>query len=1533
MKRPVGEMKPYGLYDPKNEHDSCGIGFVVNIDGRKENGIVQKGLIVLKNLVHRGALGGDLKTGDGAGISIQIPHEFFHALAKEQNIDIGEEGSYGVGMIFLSQNEKKANRGLEILQETTKEVGSQWLGTRDVPTCPDCLGDIALRGLPKIVQVFIKHDDLRAEDLERKLYLIRKMSESRIKREGFKHEDVYIPSFSCKTIVYKGLFTAEQIEKFYPDLVDTRLKSAIALVHQRYSTNTFPSWSLAHPFRYLAHNGEINTLRGNINKMKAREYTMSSDLFKDDLLKLYPIIDTENSDSGVFDNMFEFLVNAGRGIEHAITMMVPESFGTEYHMSKDKRAFYEYHSTFMEPWDGPAALVFTDGTKVGATLDRNGLRPCRYTITKDGFVVLASETGVLDIEPENVLKKGRLEPGKIFFVDTNQKRIIDDIEVKANISRRKPYRRWLDANKIEIKSLFSDSRLVETDEETILQRQLMFGYTNEDIDMIIQPMAADGQEPVNSMGRDFPLAVLSKQPKLLFEYFKQLFAQVTNPPIDHIREGLVMSLMAFVGREGNLLDETPEHCKRLKLKHPILTNQDLTTIRNSNKESLKSVVIPALFKVADGHKGLEDALDQLFGTASIEIKNGTSFIILSDRDADEENAPIPILLAASGLHHHLIRTGQRSLAGIFVETGEAREVMHFALLIGYGVNAINPYLALETITHMKNKGKIPSSVDEEVVVDNYIKSINKGLLKVFSKLGISTLRSYNGAQNFEAVGLSQKLVDKYFSGTVSRIDGITLKEIAAETLARHTQAFDQRRWTNTLNIGGQHRVRVNNEEHQWNPFSIKTLQRAVINNDYSLFKEFSNYFDLQEERIYSLRGLFRFKEGSPIAIDQVEPESEIVKRFVTGAMSYGSMGLEAHQTLAAAMNKLGGKSNSGEGGEDPRRYVKGPNGRDLSSATKQVASARFGVTTEYLINAKELQIKIAQGAKPGEGGQLPGHKVDEAIAKVRYTTPGVTLISPPPHHDIYSIEDIAQLIWDLHNVNTKARVSVKLVAEVGVGTVAAGVAKGKSDMVLISGNDGGTGASPMSSIHHAGIPWELGLAETQQTLVNNQLRDKIRVQVDGKLKTGRDVVIAALLGAEEFGFSTIALIAMGCIMMRKCHLNTCPVGINTQREDLREKFSGKPEDVERFFFFLAKEMREIMAELGFRKVEDMVGRVDMLDIKKDIDHEKAKTLDFSKLLASDWTEGVPLRCTNGQSHDYSKILDKKLIEECKPAIEDKEKVNLDINIRNSARAVGAMLSGKIAEKHGYDGLKEDTITVNFTGSAGQSFGAFLSHGVTFNLEGDANDYMGKGLSGGKIIVVPPKRSTFVPHENIIVGNTLLYGATGGEIYIQGVTGERFCVRNSGVEAVVEGVGDHGCEYMTGGIVVVLGKTGRNFAAGMSGGMAFVLDSDHLFDTLCNLDMVDIEQIDDPTDEKLLKDMIEKHVGYTGSERAKDMLRNWDEIFPQFVKVMPMEYKRVLQSRQKEAEASASATVTEADKEPSLEGSDVLRKEEVAIKGG
>ena len=1494
-------IRAQGLYDPANDHDSCGVGFVVNVNGRRSHQIVTDGITVLKNLVHRGAVGGDLKTGDGAGILLQIPHGFFRSECEKQGFTLPEEGAYAAGMLFLPHNAEMRQQVRTCVEETIREEGGMLLGWRDVPAKPECLGEMALESMPFVTQVFVQFGEPNGSALERKAYLTRKCIERRVSEMGFPIDDFYIPSFSSRTIVYKGMFTAPQVDGFYPDLLNPSLQSAIAVVHQRYSTNTFPSWALAQPFRFIAHNGEINTLRGNINKMKAREATLWSPVFGSDSARLVPVINPSLSDSGIFDNVFELLVNSGRTVEHAMMMMVPEPFGSKFHISQDKRAFYEYHAAVMEPWDGPAAIAFSDGVKVGASLDRNGLRPARYVVTKSGQVVLASEVGVLEIPPEEVLQKGRLAPGKMILVDTALGRIIFDNEVKAAVSRSKPYRRWLEKNTIEMRGLFQVPAPVIVSEESLKTRQKIFGYTLEDITAIIAPKAENAQEPIGSMGNDTALAVLSDRPQLLYNYFKQLFAQVTNPPIDPYRENLVMSLMSFIGRERNLLDETPEHCHQLKLQHPILTNEDMAKLKSLNTREVRSAVIPILFDKESGPGGLEPALEAVCCLAGQRVDEGYSLIILSDQGADETRVPIPALLATSAVHQHLVRLRKRQLTGLVVETGEAREVMHFATLVGYGASAINPYLALETVAELKARDRLSEEIKLETAIDNYITAVKKGLLKIMSKMGVSTIRSYRGAQIFEAIGLNNEVIEKYFPGTASRIGGIGIDVIAREALDRHQRAFENETLAApSLESGGNIHFRRFAENHLFGPDAIALLQKATRTASYETYKEYAATINDVGRNLCTLRGLFAFKNQTPVPIDEVEPVEVIVKRFISSAMSFGSISKETHETIAIAMNRLGAASNSGEGGEDEVRYQPLPNGDSLKSAIKQVASARFGVTINYLVNSEELQIKIAQGAKPGEGGQLPGHKVDAAIAKVRHSTPGVMLISPPPHHDIYSIEDLAQLIFDLKNANRGARISVKLVAEVGVGTVAAGVAKGKADMVLISGHDGGTGASPISSIKHSGIPWEIGLAETQQTLVLNKLRDRIRVQVDGQIKTGRDVVIAALLGAEEYGFGTAALVTMGCVMMRKCHLNTCPTGVATQDPELRKRFAGKPEFLMNFMRFVAQDVREIMAQLGFRTMDEMIGRADVLEVNTAINHWKARGIDFSKVLAVPVIPpGGATRCVSSQEHDFSKSMDNELIKNARTAIATKNPVRLFASIRNSNRTVGTALSAEVARHYGSEGLPPDTIHCKFTGSAGQSFGAFLAPGITFELEGDANDYFGKGLSGGKLVIYPPKGSTFITSQNIITGNVNLFGATSGEAYISGMAGERFAVRNSGATAVVEGVGDHGCEYMTGGVVVVLGQTGVNFAAGMSGGIAFVLDENQLFDTRCNLEMVDIEPIIEPTDRQLLYDLIQKHLELTGSQLAERILQNWGNMLNQFVKVMPMDYKLVLERIKKE----------------------------------
>jgi glutamate synthase domain-containing protein 2/glutamate synthase domain-containing protein 1/glutamate synthase domain-containing protein 3 len=1487
---PRGLPQPQGLYDPAQERDSCGIGFVANIKGQKSHDIIVKGIQVLINLTHRGACGCDPETGDGAGVLIQIPHKFFARECAKRGFTLPAAGEYGVGMTFLPVERHDRLQCEGILERIVTEEGLTVLGWRDTPINGAAIGREARNSQPYIQQIFVSRGKgMNDDQLERKLYLVRKRAENEVAKSDLPEKSFfYMPSFSCRTIVYKGLLLAPQIANFYPELSDPDVTSALCLVHQRFSTNTFPTWQLAHPYRFIAHNGEINTLRGNVNWMHARQSVLESPLFGADIKKLFPIIAPGGSDSASFDNALELLVMAGRGISHAMAMLIPEAWSGNPDMNPQKRAFYEYHASLMEPWDGPAAIAFTDGRSIGATLDRNGLRPARYLVTNDDLIIMASEAGVLPVKPEDVKLKGRLQPGKMLLVDTVGGRIISDKELKANLYGRNPYQLWIKENQVQIHELPEPPREYGTERDTLLQRQRAFGYTDEDLKMILGPMAAKGEEPIGSMGADTPLACLSDKPQPLFNYFKQLFAQVTNPPIDPIREEMVMSLISYIGTERNILAETPQHCHTLRLPHPILTNRDLERLRRVSQGSFLATTLPMLFAVEEGERGLERALGQLCRRASLAIQSGYTLLILSDRGLDRDYAPIPSLLALAAVHNHLVREETRTQVALIIESGEPREVMHFALLIGYGASAVNPYLALETL----QAGQLQDTgVQPEKAVTHFIKAINKGLLKTFSKMGISTLQSYRGAQVFEAIGLSKHLVEGYFTGTVSRIEGVDLDVLAREAILKHQHAFQPRNESDTdLAIGGTYQYRERGEYHLFNPQTIAKLQHAVRQNSFATFQEYTELIDGQNRQLTTLRGMLEIKKADePIPLEEVEPVASIVKRFATGAMSFGSISKEAHETLALAMNRIGGKSNTGEGGEDEERFADG-----RRSAIKQVASGRFGVTVNYLVNADELQIKMAQGAKPGEGGQLPGHKVDATIARVRHSIPGVGLISPPPHHDIYSIEDLAQLIYDLKNVNPKARIAVKLVAEVGVGTVAAGVAKAHADVVLIAGDSGGTGASPLSSIRHAGIPWELGLAETHQVLVLNDLRGRIRVQTDGKLQTGRDVVIAALLGAEEFGFSTAPLVALGCIMMRKCHLNTCPVGVATQDPALRAKFRGTPEHVINFFFFIAEQVRGYMAQMGFRTFDEMVGRVDMLDPRKALDHWKAKGLDLSMLL---YNPQVPLRiarrCVQAQDHGLDQALDYKLIDHARETIEGGEPIVIKLPIRNIHRTVGAMLSGEIARRHGSAGLPDGTIHFQFTGSAGQSFGAFLAHGVTLELEGDANDYVGKGLSGGKLIVYPPRASNFLPEENIVIGNVALYGATSGEAFLNGMAGERFAVRNSGATAVVEGLGDHGCEYMTNGLVVVLGKVGRNFAAGMSGGIAFVLDDKGDFaDKRCNTAAVDLESVGE-ADAGLLHGLIYRHVESTASPRGKWILENWEQMVPKFVKVFPHEYKRVL----------------------------------------
>jgi glutamate synthase (ferredoxin) len=1490
-----------GLYDPAYEKDSCGVGFVVDMKGRKSHKIVRQAMTALVHLIHRGACGCEANTGDGAGILLQVPHEFLKKACAKERIALPGPKAYGVGMVYFSQKADERKACEAIFEKIVKEEGQSFLGWRTVPTDHKDLGPTARASEPFVRQVFIGRSASIKDDLafERKLYIIRRLAENAIRYSGVKGGgSFYVASLSYKTIIYKGMLNSDQVESFYPDLLDPSVESALALVHSRFSTNTFPSWERAHPYRYIAHNGEINTLRGNVNWMHARQMICESGLFGKDIKKLLPVICDDGSDSAMFDNCLEFLALSGRSLPHAVMMMIPEPWSNHESMSDEKKAFYEYHSCLMEPWDGPASIAFTDGVRIGAVLDRNGLRPSRYYVMKDGLVIMASEVGVLEVAPEDVLEKGRLQPGRMFLVDTEEGRIVADEELKRRIAGEHPYREWLKKNLVPLESLPDAPHVHEPDHATVLLRQQAFGYTYEDLRILMAPMGQHGVEAVGSMGTDTPLAVLSNRPQLLYNYFKQLFAQVTNPPIDCIREEIVTSTDTTVGPEGNLLDPRPESCRQIRLKSPILSNEEFEKLRHIKDPHFKSAVLPMLYRVAGGRRALEESLDEIYKTASRAIEKGVNLLILSDRGVNHDVAAIPALLAVSGLHHHLIREGTRTKVGLVLESGEPREVHHFALLIGYGAGAINPYLAYETLDDMIRQG-ILAGIDHKTAVKNFSKAAAKGVVKTMSKMGISTIQSYRGAQIFEAVGLNKEVIDKYFTWTASRVEGVGLETLALEVEKRHRHAFPERQVNGAvLDPGGQYQWRRDGEYHLFNPETVHKLQIAVRNNDFKTFKAYSAAVNDHDRNYATLRGLLDFKpDAKPVPIEEVEPATQIMKRFKTGGMSYGSISREAHEALAVAMNRVGGKSNTGEGGEDPERYTPEPNGDSKNSAIKQVASGRFGVTSLYLVNAKELQIKMAQGAKPGEGGQLPGGKVYPWIAKVRLSTPGVGLISPPPHHDIYSIEDLAQLIHDLKNANHHARISVKLVAEVGVGTIAAGVAKAHADVVLISGYDGGTGASPQSSIKHAGAPWELGLAETHQTLVLNNLRSRIVVETDGQLKTGRDVAIAALLGAEEFGFATAPLVTLGCIMMRVCHLNTCPVGVATQDPELRKKFTGDPAQVVNFMRFIAEELREIMARLGFRSVNEMIGRTDRLEVKKAIDHWKAKGLDFTPILYQPKVDpSVGRYCKILQDHGLDKALDNTtLLKLCEPALSKKQPVKASVPIRNTNRVVGTIVGSELTRRHGAKGLPDDTIHLKFTGSAGQSFGAFVPRGMTLELEGDANDYVGKGLSGGRIIVYPPAKSTFKPEENIIIGNVAFYGATAGEAFIRGMAGERFCVRNSGVNAVVEAVGDHGCEYMTGGRVVVLGPTGRNFAAGMSGGIAYVLDVKGIFPTNCNKQMVDLERLESKDEIQLVRGMIERHVTHTASKLGRQILDLWEEMAPKFVKVIPKDYKRVLEA--------------------------------------
>ena len=1490
---PVGIPPKQGLYDPRYEHDACGVGFVANIKGLKSHETISDALHILISLDHRGARGAEENTGDGAGILMQIPDAFFRDECRQMNLPAA--GDYGVGMVFLPPFTDERNACRAGFEQIISEEGQLLLGWRKVETNSLSLGRTAKRSEPAVYQAFIGKGESVTDNLsfERKLYVIRRRAELEI-RHGANNLYFYISSLSSRTIIYKGLLTPQQVGEFYPELDDERMVSALALVHSRFSTNTFPSWERAHPYRYIIHNGEINTLRSNVNWMHARQALFSTEAFGDDLQKVMPVIDSDGSDSAMFDNCLEFLSLTGRSLPHAMMMMVPEPWQNNGSMDDDLRAFYQYHSCLMEPWDGPAAIVFTDGTQIGAILDRNGLRPSRYYVTDDDRVILASEAGVLDIPVEKVIQKGRLVPGEMFLIDTAEGRIVDNSEIKGKVASEHPYREWLDSNLIQLDEMPEVPLGVYDTDIPLVTRQQAFGYTYEDLRMVLEPMAKDGQEPLGSMGVDTPIAVLSDKPQLLYNYFKQLFAQVTNPPIDAIREEIVTSVETTIGSERNLLDPNAESCRQIVLHSPIITNEELAKLRSADIPGFKTVTLSILFIPGQESTGLRRAMDDLYESADKAIDEGANIIILSDREITMGLAPIPALLAVSGLHHHLIRTGKRTRIGLVLESGEPREVHHFSLLVGYGLGAVNPYLAFETLDDMI-KQEMLTGVDYKKAVANYIKASVKGIVKTMSKMGISTIQSYRGAQIFEALGVSQAVIRRYFTWTPSRIDGIGMKEIAQEATMRHLRAFPDRPVdADTLDTGGDYQWRSDGEYHLYNPDTIYKLQYSCRTGDYSLFKQFTKLVDDQSQKRCTLRGLLELSMAeNPIPREEVESVESIVKRFKTGAMSYGSISKEAHEALAIAMNRLGGKSNTGEGGEDPCRFIPDANGDSKCSAIKQVASGRFGVTSNYLVNAQELQIKMAQGAKPGEGGQLPGEKVYPWIAKVRMSTPGVGLISPPPHHDIYSIEDLAELIFDLKNANRWAKISVKLVSEVGVGTIAAGVAKAHADTILISGYDGGTGASPRSSIRHAGLPWELGLAETHQTLTLNELRDRVIIETDGKLLTGRDVVIAALLGAQEFGFATTPLIVLGCVMMRVCQKDTCPVGVATQNPELRKCFSGDPDHVVNFMRFVAEEVRELMAQLGFRTLDEMVGRSDKLRMTEVINHWKAEGLDLSPLLHIPSAEDPDRTIYKKKDMLRDSIDMQYLLPACEPALERGEMVEVSIPIQTMNRTAGTILGSEVSKRYGEAGLPDDTIRVNLTGSAGQSFGAFVPKGITLNLKGDANDYLGKGLSGGKIIVAPPDGSRFVPEENIIIGNVAFYGATSGEAYIGGAAGERFCVRNSGVKAVVEQVGDHGCEYMTGGRVVILGQTGRNFAAGMSGGIAYIYDKSCNLLSRCNLQMVELEHLEEAEEIAEVREMIRRHAEYTGSTVAESILDHWADELPRFVKVMPKDYKRML----------------------------------------
>lgn len=1488
--------KPQGLYHPAFEKDACGMGFVADLKGRRSHQLVQDGLTILTNLTHRGAQGAEVNSGDGAGMMLQLPHRF---LQKVTPFELPQPGAYGVGMLFLSKDTAVQQRCQKRLNQIIQQEGQTLLGWRQVPTHNSHLGQAALSAEPAIFQLFIqKNPSIKTQiKFEQKLYIIRKRAEHDLLPQ-LGAEPFYFASLSSRTLVYKGMLLSEQLQTYYPDLQDSDVEAGLVLVHSRFSTNTFPNWERAHPYRYVIHNGEINTVKGNENWMRARTALFQSEAFGDDLDKLLPIIHADNSDTGKFDNTLELLTLSGRSLAHSMMMMIPEPWEKHAEMSASKRAFYRFHSMMMEPWDGPASIGFSDGVQVGAVLDRNGLRPSRYVVTKDDRVIMASEVGVLDIAPENVASKGRLQPGRMLLVDTEQGRIISDEEIKELVVGVRPYQQWLDDNLLSLDDLKVHPEQTETlaiDAPPLIQQQQAFGYTFEDLRLILTPMARDGKEALGSMGDDTPLAILSDKPQSLFNYFKQLFAQVTNPPIDAIREQLITSTFTLLGSEGNLLEPTPKMARRVHLNHPVLTNEALAKLRHIRADGFQATTLPILFDPTSGEAGLEAAMETLFMAADTAVNQGHNLLILSDRGIGRKMAGIPALLATAGLHHHLLRQGTRTKVSLIVESGEVREVHHFATLLGFGADAINPYLAYGTLRDILAK-QLVEGVTYDEAVEKYIKAVVNGVIKILSKMGISTVQSYRGAQIFEALGLHPDVVDRYFCGTPTRISGATMETIAKEVQMRHVAAFPERPSNgHALPVGGQYQFREAGEYHLFNPTTVHRLQHAVRTDSYETYQKYAADVNERSTQFATLRGLLKFKKQQPIPVDEVESVDEIVKRFKTGAMSYGSISEEAHKALAIAMNRLGGKSNTGEGGEDPARYGRDANGDSPMSAIKQVASGRFGVTSQYLVNATEIQIKMAQGAKPGEGGQLPGKKVYPWIAKTRHSTPGVGLISPPPHHDIYSIEDLAQLIFDLKNANRDARINVKLVSEVGVGTIAAGVAKGHADVILISGSDGGTGASPQTSIKHAGLPWELGVAETHQTLMLNRLRDRVTIETDGQLKTGRDVIIAALLGAEEFGFATAPLVSLGCIMMRVCQLNTCPVGVATQNPELRKKFVGKPEHVERFMRFVAQDMRQIMTQLGVRTLNELIGRTDLLEAEQAIAHWKHQGLDITPLLYQPKLSANEGRYKQReQEHGLEQTLDHQLLLDlCHPALEEGTAVHAILSIQNTHRAVGTMLGSEVTKRYGRDGLDPGTIQLHFQGSAGQSFGAFVPRGLHLELEGDANDYFGKGLSGGKMMVYPPRQSTFKADENIIIGNVALYGATGGEAFVSGVAGERFCVRNSGVTAVVEGVGDHGCEYMTGGEVVVLGLTGRNFAAGMSGGVAYVFDEDGGFYGRCNTDMVELMPVDDADERTHLKTLIQCHHTYTQSEKARAILQSWPQIQRRFVKVLPKEYKKIL----------------------------------------